>query len=98
MSTMSEEEIEGLKKHIINVIGERDDDTGVLIRNPCAPFILDAIPTMFPVSRSKVEYLLRVINAVGRFYPEEILKVEKDGINPKAHLVRSTHLPEFLCQ
>ena len=35
---------------------------------------------MFPVSRSKVEYLLRVINAVCLFYPEEILKVEKDGV------------------
>ena len=79
-STMTEDEIMGLRKHIINVIGERDDDAGVSIRNPCAPFILSAIPTMFPVSRSKVEYLLRVINAVGRFYPEEILKVEKDGV------------------
>jgi hypothetical protein len=79
-STMSDEEIEGLKKHIINVIGERDDEASMLIRNPCAPFILDAIPTVFPVSRSKVEYLLRVINAVGRFYPEEILKVDKDGV------------------
>ena len=77
---MTDEEVEGLKKHIINVIGERDDDAGVAIRNPCAPFILSAIPTMFPVSRSKVEYLLRVISAVGRFYPEEILKVEKDGV------------------
>jgi hypothetical protein len=79
-STMSDEEIEGLRKHLINVIGERDDDASVVIRNPCAPFILEAIPTVFPVSRSKVEYLLRVINAVGRFYPEEILKVEKDGV------------------
>ena len=79
-STMTEDEVMGLRKHIINVIGERDDDAGVVIRNPCAPFILSAIPTMFPVSRSKVEYLLRVINAVGRFYPEEILKVEKDGV------------------
>jgi len=78
--TMSDEEIEGLKKHIVNAIGERDDDSAVMLRNPCAPFILDAIPTLFPVSRSKVEYLLKVINAVGRFYPEEILKVEKDGV------------------
>ena len=78
--TMSDEEIEGLKKHIVNAIGARDDDSAVVLRNPCAPFILDAIPTLFPVARSKVIYLLKVINAVGRFYPEEILKVEKDGV------------------
>ena len=78
--TMSDEEIDGLKKHIVNAIGARDDDAAVVLRNPCAPFILDAIPTLFPVARSKVIYLLKVINAVGRFYPEEILKVEKDGV------------------
>ena len=78
--TMTDEEIDGLKKHMINAVGARDDDSAIMLRNPCAPFILDAIPTLFPISRSKVGYLLKVINAVGRFYPEEILKVEKDGV------------------
>jgi len=77
--TMTDEEIEGLKKHIVNVIGERDDSAALMIKNPCAPFILKAIPTIFPVSRSKVGYLLKVISAVGRFYPNEIMRVEKDG-------------------
>ena len=80
MTTMSEEEIESLQAHIIDAIGRRDDENAILLKNPCAPFITEAIPTLFPVSRSKVIYLLKVINAVGRFYPDEIMKVEKDGV------------------
>jgi hypothetical protein len=80
MQSMSDEEIEGLQQHLVDAIGRRDDDNAILIRNPCAPFISEAIPSLFPVARSKVQYLLKVINAVGRFYPDEILKVEKDGV------------------
>jgi len=80
LTTMSNEEIEALKRHIVDAIGRRDDENAILIRNPCAPFISEAIPSLFPVARSKVIYLLKVINAVGRFYPDEILKVEKDGV------------------
>ncbi len=80
MTTMTDEEIDALQAHIIDAIGRRDDENAILLRNPCGPFISEAIPTLFPVSRSKVQYLLKVINAVGRFYPDEILKVEKDGV------------------
>jgi len=80
LTTMTDDEIEALKRHIVDAIGRRDDENAILIRNPCAPFISEAIPSMFPVARSKVQYLLKVINAVGRFYPDEILKVEKDGV------------------
>ena len=80
LTTMSSEEIEALKRHIVDAIGRRDDENAILIRNPCAPFISEAIPSLFPVARSKVQYLLKVINAVGRFYPDEIMKVEKDGV------------------
>ncbi len=80
MTTMTDDEIEALRGHIIDAVGRRDDENAILLRNPCAPFISEAIPTLFPVSRSKVQYLLKVINAVGRFYPDEILKVEKDGV------------------
>jgi len=88
MTTMTDDEIEGLKQHIVNAIGRRDDENAMEIRNPCAPFISEAIPSLFPVARSKVQYLLKVINSVGRFYPDEIMKVEKDGVtygllNPK---------------
>ena len=75
MTTMTDDEIEGLKQHIVNAIGRRDDENAVEIRNPCAPFISEAIPSLFPVARSKVQYLLKVINSVGRFYPDEIMKV-----------------------
>ncbi len=71
---MTDEEIEGLKKHIHDAIRERDEDDATIIKNPCAPFLFDAIPNAFPVSRSKVQYLLRVINAVARFYPDEIIR------------------------
>ena len=80
MTTMTDDEIESLQQHIIDAIGRRDDENALLIRNPCAPFISEAIPKAFPVARSKVIYLLKVINSVGRFYPDEILKVEKDGV------------------
>ena len=80
MTTMTDDEIDGLKQHIVDAIGRRDDENAILIRNPCAPFISEAIPTAFPVARSKVQYLLKVINSVGRFYPDEIMKVEKDGV------------------
>ena len=80
MTTMTNDEIDGLKQHIVDAIGRRDDENAILIRNPCAPFISEAIPTAFPVARSKVIYLLKVINSVGRFYPDEIMKVEKNGV------------------
>ena len=80
LTTMTSEEIEALKRHIVDAIGRRDDENAILIRNPCAPFISEAIPSLFPVARSKVIYLLKVINAVGRFYPDEVMKVEKDGV------------------
>ena len=79
LTTMSDEEIEGLKEHMLNVIVERDDTKAIKIKNPCAPFLFEAIPSAFPVSRSKVQYLLKLINAVARFYPDELTTVEKDG-------------------
>ena len=81
MSTMSDEEIEVLKDHLVDVIRERDEDSATVIKNPCAPFLFEAIPSAFPVSRSKVQYLLKLINAIARFYPDEITRTEKDGIN-----------------
>ena len=80
MTTMDDEEIEGLRRHILDVIVNRDEEKAIKLKNPCAPFLFDAIPSAFPVSRSKVQYLLKLINAVARFYPDEILKVERDGI------------------
>jgi len=81
MSTMSDEEVEVLKDHLVDVIRERDEDSATVIKNPCAPFLFEAIPSAFPVSRSKVQYLLKLINAIARFYPDEIIRTEKDGIN-----------------
>ena len=80
VAKMSVEEIEGLAEHIKNIITERDDDRSTIIKNPCAPFLIDAIPSAFPVSRSKIQYLLRLINAVARFHPEELIRVEQDGV------------------
>ena len=80
MSTMSDTEIDELKEHLIDVIRERDEDDATVIKNPCAPFLFEAIPSAFPVSRSKVQYLLKLINAIARFYPEEITRVDKDGV------------------
>ena len=79
LTTMSEEDIERLKDHMLKAVIERDDEDALIIKNPCAPFLFEAIPSAFPVSRSKVQYLLKLINAVARFYPDEIIKVEKDG-------------------
>tara|TARA_Y100001963_G_scaffold130547_1_gene186953 strand:- start:2 stop:877 length:876 start_codon:yes stop_codon:yes gene_type:complete len=76
---MSDKEIEGLRKHLMKAIRERDEDDATIIKNPCAPFLFEAIPSAFPVSRSKVQYLLKLINAIARFYPEEIIRVKKDG-------------------
>ena len=80
ISTMTNEEVSRLQKHLISAITERDDTKkGMTLKNPCAPFLIDAIPTAFPVSRSKVQYLLKLINGVARFYPQEIIRTEKDG-------------------
>ena len=79
LTTMAEEDIERLKDHMLKAVIERDDEDALIIKNPCAPFLFEAIPSAFPVSRSKVQYLLKLINAVARFYPDEIIKVEKDG-------------------
>lgn len=89
MSSMSDEEIEGLKLHIQRALTERDEDDATIIKNPCAPFLFDAIPSAFPVSRSKVQYLLRLINAIARFYPDEIVRIEQDGV--KYGLVSPKH-------
>jgi hypothetical protein len=76
---MTDEEIDGLRTHMLDAIVRRDEEEAIQLRNPCAPFLFEAIPSAFPVSRSKVQYLLRLINAVARFYPDEILRVNKDG-------------------
>ena len=80
ISSMTIDEIEELKEHIVSAIRERDEDDATILKNPCAPFLMDAIPSAFPVSRSKVQYLLRFINAIARFYPDEIVRTEKDGV------------------
>ena len=81
ITNMDEDEINKLKEHIKDCISEKDDDRGTVIKNPCAPFLIDAIPSAFPVSRSKVQYLLRLVNAVARFYPQELTRVDKDGVH-----------------
>ena len=80
MSSMDDIEMEALKEHIVGAVRERDEDDATLLKNPCAPFLFDAIPSAFPVSRSKVQYLLRLIDSIARFYPSEITRVEKDGV------------------
>ncbi len=79
ISDMSIEEIEQLKTHLMKAIQERDEDDSTIMMNPCAPFLFDAIPSAFPVSRSKVQYLLRLINAIARFYPDEIIRTTVGG-------------------
>tara|TARA_R100000278_G_scaffold35845_1_gene32231 strand:- start:235 stop:1713 length:1479 start_codon:yes stop_codon:yes gene_type:complete len=79
ISTMSDEEIEGLKNHIVKAIEQRDDEWNVKLKNPCAPFLAEAIPSAFPVSRSKVQYLLKCIKGVARFYPDELIHTEHEG-------------------
>jgi len=80
MSSMSDKEVDKLKKHLVKALRERDEDDATVLKNPCAPFLFDAIPSAFPVSRSKVQYLLRLINAIARFYPQEIIRTKQDGI------------------
>ena len=80
LTTMSDKEINGLREHILNAVINRDEEEALVIKNPCAPFLFEAIPSAFPVSRSKIQYLLRLINAVARFYPDEICRVDKDGV------------------
>jgi len=89
MSSMTDEEIKGLKKHLEVALRERDEDDSTVIKNPCAPFLFEAIPSAFPVSRSKVQYLLKLINAIARFYPDEITRIEKGGV--KYGLVSPKH-------
>ena len=79
ISSMTDTEMDALKKHILTAIRESDEDDATDIKNPCAPFLFDAIPSAFPVSRSKVQYLLRFINAIARFYPDEIIRTTRDG-------------------
>ena len=80
ITTMTDDEVAGLKEHIVEAITRRDDDHEVILKNPCAPFLMEAIPTAFPVSRSKVQYLIKLINGVARFYPDELIRTEQDGI------------------
>jgi hypothetical protein len=80
LSSMSDEEVDVLRSHLIEAIRERDEDDATVIKNPCAPFLFHAIPSAFPVSRSKVQYLLQLINAIARFYPHEIIRTTHDGI------------------
>ena len=89
LTTMTDEEIEGLSKHILDAVVARDEEEALEMKNPCAPFLFEAIPSAFPVSRSKVQYLLKLINAVARVYPDEILRVEEDGV--KYGLVTPKH-------
>ena len=78
ISNISDDEVEELKNHIISVVRERDEDDATIIKNPCAPFLFNAIPSAFPVSRSKVQYLLQLINAIARFYPDEIIRTTQN--------------------
>ena len=79
ISEMNPEEMDALRKHIQKAVRERDEDDATIIKNPCAPFLFEAIPSAFPVSRSKVQYLLKFINAIARFYPDEKIRTERDG-------------------
>ena len=80
IASITDEEVEDLKAHLIKVVRERDEDDATVIKNPCAPFLFEAIPSAFPVSRSKVQYLLQLINAIARFYPDEIIRTKHDGV------------------
>ena len=79
LQTMTDEEIESLKQHMVDCIVRRDDARAVKLRNPCAPFLFNVIPTLFPIARSKVHYFLKIINAVARFFPDDIMIVEREG-------------------
>jgi hypothetical protein len=78
LETMSKGEVDALKKHIVSCIIKRDDSHAMKLKNPCAPFLYELIPTLFPIARSKIHYLLKLINAVARFYPDEIVMAGKD--------------------
>ena len=78
--TMSDGEIQELKDHIAKCIINRDDTRAIKVRNPCGPSLFKIIPTLFPIARSKVHYFLKLINAVARFYPDEMMTVERDGV------------------
>tara|TARA_R110001583_G_scaffold51516_3_gene160932 strand:- start:6804 stop:8180 length:1377 start_codon:yes stop_codon:yes gene_type:complete len=78
--TMSDEEIQGLRDHIKECIVRRDDEKAIKVRNPCAPFLFDIIPTLFPIARSKVHYFMKLINAVARFYPGEMITSQRGDI------------------
>ena len=78
--TMSDEEIQNLRNHIKDCIVKRDDEKAIKVRNPCAPFLFDIIPTLFPIARSKVHYFMKLINAVARFYPGEMLTSQRGDI------------------
>ena len=80
LSSMKEEEVETLRQHLLKAIRERDEDDATILKNPCAPFLFNAIPSAFPVSRSKVQYLLQLITAIARFYSHEIIRTKQDGI------------------
>ena len=80
LSSMSDKEVKDLQAHLMKAIRERDEDDATVIKNPCAPFLYEAIPSAFPVSRSKVQYLLQLINAIARFYPDEIIRTKADGV------------------
>ena len=78
LEDMSEEEIQALREHFRDCIIRRDDARAIKIRNPCAPFLFDLIPNIFPIARSKVHYLLKLIKGVARFFPDEIISVQKN--------------------
>ena len=78
--TMSDNEIQELKDHIAKCIINRDDTRAIKLRNPCGPSLFEIIPTLFPIARSKVHYFLKLINAVARFYPDEMMTVNRDGV------------------
>ena len=102
--TMTDEEIQSLKDHIAKCIINRDDTRAIQVRNPCAPFLFDIIPTLFPIARSKVHYFLKLINAVARFYPDEMMTMERDGktyglVTPKHNwLAAQIYLDTFVTE
>ena len=102
--TMTDEEIQGLKDHIAKCIINRDDTRAIQVRNPCAPFLFDIIHTLFPIARSKVHYFLKLINAVARFYPDEMMTMERDGktyglVTPKHNwLAAQIYLDTFVTE
>ncbi len=78
--TMTDDEIQKLRDHFCDCIIKRDDQKAIKVRNPCAPFLFDVIPTLFPIARSKVHYFMKLINAVARFYPNEMITTKRGDI------------------